>query len=55
MGYSDSIYYTINFIIILGVGLFNEIKAPYEGYEMKALIIIGLALFFNLYDSICFK
>jgi NSS family neurotransmitter:Na+ symporter len=28
--------------IILGVGLFNEIKAPYEGYEMRALIIIGV-------------
>ena len=35
--------------IILGVGLFNEIKAPYEGYEMKALIIIGVGALFLTY------
>ena len=38
-------------IVILGVGLYNEFQAPYEGYESAALIIIGvgaLALTFTI-------
>lgn len=29
-------------MVILGVGLYNEFQAPYQGYESAALIIIGV-------------